>query len=168
MRRVLESKVILWFSIMAASMLIFYFVMVHLLGSWYYRHVAEIAVIILRMLEVPSDVDGNVIAASIRDKWTFIRVGWECSGVVSMTVFTGLVAGFPQTSIRRKLIGLSLGYSAIFIGNLLRIILIIYLSHTFPNISYILFHDFFGRPLSFIWMTIIWFFWFYYTFITKQ
>lgn len=150
---------------MAVSMFITYYLFIYVLNYKYYTFTANLVAYLLQFFRVPYETEGNIIAVMMGQGWKAIRIGWECSGVVSMTVFTGLVSSFPNVKLKKRIIGLTLGYAAIFLGNLLRIFLIVYLSHSFPDLSYIFFHDFFGRPLSFLWMTIVWFAWFYYVLV---
>ena len=164
-RRVLKSGVVKYLMVMVISMILTYIVFIRFMGEIYYNMVAEVSVYILKALGVPCEVEGNLIALKLGSGWSVIRVSWECSGVVSLTVFIGLVSGFPRARLWEKALGLTLGCLGVIFGNILRVVSILYLSSSFPWTSYILFHDLFGRPLSFLWMVTIWFFWFYYIFV---
>ena len=165
MVRARKSVILAWVGLTVLSMLAAYLFFLQVLGYMYYDLVAGLAVSTLESLGVRSEAEGNMVAVAVGRSWTAVRIGWECSGVVSFTVYTGLVSGFPCVTLKKRLLGLALGYAAIFFGNFLRIVLILYLNSMFPNLSYILLHDFFGRPISFLWMTTIWFAWFYFVFI---
>ena len=158
-----ENNYIIYMCVLISSILFTYIIFIHFIGDRYYILVAKLVTSTLQFFMVPSDVENNVIAVMIGTEWTAIRLSWECSGIISFSVFTGVVLGFPRIPHRWRVGGLFFGYIAIFIGNLLRIFLILFLNHKFPDLSYILFHDFFGRPLSFLWMSTVWFVWFYLT-----
>jgi len=156
-----RSSMFLWLGIITASIIIVYLLFFHVLGLKYYIFVTNSVAFMLQLSGITHYTAGNIIAIHLRSEWTAVRISWECSAVVSITIFTGLVLGFPHVKAKNRIAGLVLGYSAIFLGNVLRIFLILYLSHSFPSFSYTFFHDFFGQPLSFLLMTIIWFVWFY-------
>ncbi|KYH42518.1 MAG: hypothetical protein AYL31_001170 [Candidatus Bathyarchaeota archaeon B26-1] len=162
--KVRRNVVLVWASLTVLSMLAAYF-FIHFLDREYHGFVAGVVASMLEALGVRSEAEGNVVAYTVEERWTAVRIGWECSGGLSIIVYTGLVSGLPGVKLKKRVLGLTLGYAAIFLGNLTRIVLILYLNQLFPNLSYMLLHDLFGRPLSFLWMTVVWFAWFYHALI---
>jgi exosortase/archaeosortase family protein len=57
--------------------------------------------------------------------WSGLNIGAECSSLLELAVFSGLMAFYPQLPLRRRWVSFGLGIAGIYLLNLARIILIV-------------------------------------------
>lgn len=82
--------------------------------------------------------------------WSVFDVGIECSGLLEILAFVGLVFFYPGFSVRRKGATLAIGIAATWIINLLRILLIIAII-AFMGTGWVFqAHAIFGRVFFFV------------------
>lgn len=154
----------LWkvFAVLISTIVILYYVVIHILGPLHYSFIAKTAGILLYWSGVNVFAEENSLFIPIGDRITQLVVGWECAAVVSYIVYVALVLALPGVDLKGRIFGLAFGVPAIFVTNILRIFFIAYGSYNYPSISLFVFHDFFGVPFAFFTMIAIWFVWFYY------
>jgi len=76
-------------------------------------------------------------------------INYECSGVIEMLVFTSLLLFFPFGRPIRKLLYIIGGNAFIFLANILRILMIVFVSKTFGAEYFYLAHTLLARLLFF-------------------
>jgi len=81
--------------------------------------------------------------------WTVVRVDLECSGLLEMAAWCGLLL-FTQLDIGRRLRLIGLGSVGIFGANLVRVLSIIFILHLFGKQSLVIAHTVIGRLLFFV------------------
>lgn len=93
--------------------------------------------------------------------WTSMTIDIECSGLLELTVFTGLLFFFPKMPIWRKLVVGALGIIATYIFNLLRVMAIASVLHWGGKDSIFIAHTIVGR--GFFFFCIVAVYWFAFT-----
>lgn len=95
-------------------------------------------------------------------------IDYECSGVIEMLVFTSLVLFFPFGKTLRKMIYIIGGNIFIFFSNIIRILMIVFVSKTFGAEYFYLAHTLLGRLLFFGFMIALYYFVFTITHLKYQ
>ena len=82
--------------------------------------------------------------------WTIVRVDVECSGFLEMAVLVGLLLFYPSWSFLRRIGYIGVGLVALFGANLVRVVSILTILHTFGKPSIFVAHTIIGRIIFFI------------------
>lgn len=78
-----------------------------------------------------------------------VRVDLECSGLLEMAAWCGLLLFYPGWTLARRLRLIGLGSAGIFGANLVRVLSIIFILHLFGKQSLVIAHTVIGRLLFF-------------------
>ncbi len=81
--------------------------------------------------------------------WTVVRVDLECSGMLELAAWIGLLLFYPNWRLTKRLGLIVLGAVGIFGANLVRVVAIIAILHWFGKQSIVIAHTFIGRLLFF-------------------
>ena len=107
------------------------------------------------MLGIPTRVfeaaPGNILVWVVVQEpgWTVVRIDLECSGLLEMSVLSGLILFYPLRSVGKR-VGLTLlGWAAIAGANVVRILTIILILHLFGKRSILIAHTVVGRIVFF-------------------
>lgn len=94
--------------------------------------------------------------------WVLLEVGIECSGLLEEAVLIGLLAFYPGWPLYRRLSLLSFGLIATYVGNLIRVLFIVFTLHYMGKDAIFLAHTLVGRILFFgivvliYWLVLTW------------
>jgi len=80
-----------------------------------------------------------------------------CNGLYAAAILVSGVAAYPSKA-KQKIIGVLLGFTAIFGMNLIRVISLFYLGQYFPEIFEEA-HIYIWQPLIILWAIFVWFIW---------
>ena len=86
---------------------------------------------------VPAQVAGNEVALQSR----ILRIDADCTGVTLMMIYAALVLAYPL-GWKNKLIGLAFGLAAIFVTNLIRLVVVAQLSAPLEERAFMFVHDY--------------------------
>ncbi len=86
-----------------------------------------------------------------------INVVDGCNGIYATAILLSGVIAYPA-KVRHKLLGVLIGFVAIFALNLVRVISMLYLGQYFPDIFKEI-HIFVWQPIIILWAIYIWYFW---------
>ena len=86
-----------------------------------------------------------------------IDIADGCNGIYATAVLISGVIAYPA-KLKYKLWGIALGFTAIFIVNLIRVISLFYMSIYFPNIFEEA-HVYIWQPIVMIWAIYVWYIW---------
>jgi exosortase H (IPTLxxWG-CTERM-specific) len=86
-----------------------------------------------------------------------INVVDGCNGIYATAILLSGIIAYPSR-IKHKMIGILLGFIAIFAVNLVRVISLLYLGQSYPDIFKEL-HVFIWQPVIIIWAIYIWYVW---------
>ncbi|MGQ9458037.1 MAG: hypothetical protein ACUVWW_11405 [Anaerolineae bacterium] len=81
--------------------------------------------------------------------WTALQVGLESSGLLELSVLSGLLLFYPGMPLLRRLLSLMAGLVATFAANVLRVLLIVVVLHFSGKDSLLFAHTFLGRAFFF-------------------
>lgn len=81
--------------------------------------------------------------------WTVVRVDLECSGMLEIATWIGLLLFYPDWTLARRLWLIGIGAVGIFGANLVRVVAIITILHLFGKHSIVIAHTLIGRLLFF-------------------
>jgi exosortase/archaeosortase family protein len=101
----------------------------------------------LMVLVVPQDMG-----------WTVLNIGVESSGLLEVGVITGMVGFYPGWSLRKRLWLISLGVTATYVANVVRIGFIVATLHWGGKDLLFISHTVLGRLIFFVMIVAI--FWF--------
>jgi exosortase family protein XrtG len=93
--------------------------------------------------------------------WTVIQIDVECSGLLEMAAFAGLLLFYPGLRTRRRLVYLVSGLVATYLVNILRLLVIIAFLHWGGKDVIFLAHTIVGRGIFFL--LVIGIYWFVFT-----
>lgn len=93
--------------------------------------------------------------------WTVIEVGIECSGLLELSAFAGLLLFYPGLGALRRAWLLAVGLAATYAVNILRLLLIIAFLHRGGKNIIFLAHTVIGRGVFFILIVAV--YWFIFT-----
>ena len=143
-------------------------IFVYLVGFEPYQAlIARCSSFLLSSLDVLHEREGFSLFLELQGVPYEIVVSEACSGIASVLMFSSLVLGLPGVSTKKRGVALLLGLPFIFIGDILRISFVIYFSHLWDWAPYMMLHDFFGRPISFLWTLLASSIFIFYTFFIK-
>lgn len=136
----------------------------------------QISLLISETLEVIGNITGyflifkenSIISFDTSTGIISMFISYECSGVIEMLVFTSLLLFFPFGKPFRKLFYIIGGNIFIFIANIIRILMIVFVSRTFGSEYFYLAHTLLGRLLFFGLMIALYYFVFTVTHIKNQ
>jgi exosortase H (IPTLxxWG-CTERM-specific) len=86
-----------------------------------------------------------------------INVVDGCNGIYATAILLSGIIAYPSR-IKHKLIGILLGFAAIFALNLVRVISLLYLGQQYPDIFKEI-HVFIWQPIIIVWAIFIWYLW---------
>lgn len=86
-----------------------------------------------------------------------INVVDGCNGIYATAILLSGVIAYPAR-VKYKLLGILIGFTAIFALNLLRVISLLYLGQYFPDVFKEI-HVFVWQPIIIVWAIYIWYFW---------
>jgi exosortase family protein XrtG len=119
------------------------------------------------LLGIPTMVFRNapgtllVLVVVGRVGWTIIEVGIECSGLLELAAFAGLLLFYPGLRVGRRLTLLAFGLAATYAINILRLLVIIAFLHWGGKDIIFLAHTVIGRGVFFV--LVIALYWFVFT-----
>lgn len=90
-----------------------------------------------------------VLVIAQRSGWTALQVGLESSGLLEMSVLTGLLLFYPGMPLVRRTLGLAAGLVATYVANVLRVLIIVAVLHFQGKDSLLFAHTFLGRAFFF-------------------
>lgn len=93
--------------------------------------------------------------------WTAMTIDIECSGLLELTVFMGLLLFFPKMPVLRKLVIGVLGLLATYVFNLIRVMAIAAVLHWGGKNAIFIAHTIVGRGIFFVCIVAI--YWFAFT-----
>ncbi len=133
------------------------------LERWLEMAVAYSAHGICRAVGVPTRVfeaaPGNILVWVIVQEpgWTVVRVDLECSGLLEMSVLSGLLAFYPAWTLGKRFWLTIAGWVATWLANVVRIVVIILILHLLGKRSIYIAHTIVGRIVfSVLAMTLYW------------
>lgn len=88
-----------------------------------------------------------------------INVVDGCNGIYATAILLSGIIAYPAKAIH-KLLGVAVGFIAIFVLNLVRVISLLYLGQYFPDIFKEI-HIFIWQPIIILWAIYIWYLWWY-------
>lgn len=117
----------------------------------------QISVLISESLEMIANVtayftvfkENSIISFETKTGIISMFIDYECSGVIEMLVFTSLLLFFPFGKPAIKLFYAVVGNIFIFIANIIRILMIVFVSRTFGAEYFYIAHTLLGRILFF-------------------
>lgn len=107
------------------------------------------------LLDIPTRVfrsaPGLLLVLVIAQKsgWTALQVGLESSGLLELSVLSGLLLFYPGMPFLQKSLSLAAGLVATFVANVLRVLLIVVVLHFAGKDSLLVAHTFLGRAFFF-------------------
>ncbi len=81
--------------------------------------------------------------------WTMLKIGVESSGLLEICVLVSLVLFYPGWSWRRKAGSVAFGVTVSWVANVLRLLLIVILLHSFGKDALVLAHTYVGKIFFF-------------------
>lgn len=91
--------------------------------------------------------------------WTVLDINIECSGLLELSIFAGLMLFYPAWSFPHRLIWTTIGLVATYLINIVRVMLIVAILHYVGKDSLFIAHTIAGRAVFFFMMVFIyWFF----------
>lgn len=108
------------------------------------------------LLDIPTRVfrsaPGLLLVLVIAQKsgWTALQVGLESSGLLELSVLSGLLLFYPGMPFLRRSLSLAAGLVATFVANVLRVLLIVVVLHFAGKDSLLFAHTFLGRAFFFV------------------
>jgi len=104
------------------------------------RAVADQTVWILRALGFDATESSLIISVGAVDPFIFY-IGEDCTGWKSMIFYFALILATLGTGTRKRLLGLAIGIPLIYLGNLLRIIAVVFVEEAFGYDAAMWIHD---------------------------
>jgi exosortase family protein XrtG len=112
--------------------------------------------------------ENSIISFDTRTGIISMFIDYECSGVIEMLVFTSLLLFFPFGKPFRKLFYAIGGNIFIFLANIIRILMIVFVSKTFGAEYFYIAHTLLGRLLFFGLMIVLYYLVFTVTHLKNQ
>jgi len=127
------------------------------MGTAYSAHViCQLFGIPTRVFEAAPDILVWVVVQE--PGWTVVRVGLECSGLLEMSVLTGLLLFYPAWPLAKRARLTLLGWLLTFGANIVRIVSIILILHATGKRSIFVAHTIIGRLIFFVLVAAIYWF----------
>ncbi len=92
---------------------------------------------------------GNLLLVPDPTGWSGLQINIECSTLIELSVLVGLLLFYPRLPFRRRWLYLGLGSGGTYLLNLLRILVIVVLIHTWGKPVVYLAHVIIGRLVYF-------------------
>jgi len=159
-------------SIGLALLLIFAGIDLLPLEHWLEMATAYTAHAISRAMGIPTRVfeaaPGNILVWVIVQEpgWTIVRVDLECSGLLEMAVWAGLLLFYPAWTWWRRVELLVWGLAATYASNVIRVLSIIAILHSLGKRSIFVAHTIVGRLIFFALATLL--YWIIFTRLTLR
>lgn len=99
----------------------------------------------------------STVVINTKDGIVSMIINYECSGAIELMVFISLAIFFPFGGKILKIISIICGIIYIFVANITRLLLIIFITFKFGENSFYLAHTLFARILFFILMIILYY-----------
>lgn len=95
---------------------------------------------------------GNILVWVVVQEpgWTVVRVDLECSGLLEMSVLSGLLLFYPAWTTGKRIWLTLLGWLATFTSNIVRVLSIIWILHVLGKRSIFIAHTIAGRLVFFV------------------
>ncbi len=138
------------------------------LERWLEYSTAWGAHFLCQALGIPTSVfeaaPGNILVWVVVQNpgWTVVRVDLECSGLLELAVFTGILLFYPAWTAFRRLYLVALGWLVTFLANIGRVLSIILIWHSWGKRSIFIAHTVVGRLIFFVLVMLI-----YWLFLTR-
>ncbi len=131
------------------------------LGFWEMNQVSFLA----RLLNLPLKVVnyGSLVIKN-PEGWVLLSIGLECSALLELSIFVGLILFYPAFKFYRKVVYLLAGLVGTYLINLLRILLIVALIATYGSGVVFVAHAIVGRLFFFAAVVVL--YWYFITFPT--
>jgi exosortase family protein XrtG len=114
--------------------------------AWTVHGISNSAAIPTRIFEgAPGVLMVLVVAQEVG--WTALHVGVESSGMLEISVLAALLLFYPGWSLRRRLGTAALGSAAIWLANILRMLLIVTMLNRLGKEALVLAHTYLGKAL---------------------
>ena len=126
-----------------------WFVLVQALTSW----TADIEYHALRLFTSAATLEGNVVYL---DGFA-VRIIEECTGVFEVIIFVAAVLAFP-TTWAKKAIGLGMGIPLLYLFNVVRILVLMFVGRYQPSIFEFM-HIYFWQATLILMITSVWLLW---------
>ncbi|MDY7039341.1 MAG: exosortase family protein XrtG [Chloroflexota bacterium] len=128
------------------------------LERWLEMSTAYSAHAISQVIGIPTDVfevapDILVWVIVQEPGWTVVRVDLECSGLLEMSVLSGLLLFYPAWSVKKRVWLTLLGCVATYGANIVRVLSIILILHIVGKRSIFVAHTIAGRLIFFVLVT---------------
>ncbi len=107
------------------------------------------------LLDIPTRVFRSapglllVLVIAQQSGWTVLQIGLESSGLLELSVLSGLLLFYPGMPFLRRLLSLAAGLVATYAANVLRVLLIVAVLHFAGKDSLLFAHTFLGRAFFF-------------------
>lgn len=127
---------------------------------------------ISRAVGIPTRVfeaaPGNILVWVVVQEpgWTIVRVDLECSGLLEMAVWAGLLLFYPAWTVWRRIELLIWGLAATYTSNVIRVLSIIAILHGLGKRSIFVAHTIVGRLVFFALATLL--YWIIFTRLTLR
>lgn len=95
-------------------------------------------------------IDSNILLVPDATGWTGLNISIECSTVLEISVFAGLILFYPRLSMRQRWTYLLIGITGTYILNLIRISIIVLMIDVWGKPIVPVAHTFVGRLVYFI------------------
>lgn len=133
--------------------------------AWTVHAISNSAAIPTRIFEgAPGVLLVLVVAQEVG--WTALHVGVESSGMLEISVLVGLLLFYPGWSLTRRVGSALLGSAAIWLANILRMLLIVGMLNQLGKEALVLAHTYIGKMLFVLLAIAV--FWFLITYPTVQ
>ena len=95
-------------------------------------------------------LETNMLMVPDPTGWSLLRIGVECSAMIELSALFGLILFYPRFKIPRKLFTIMSGAIATYILNIVRLAVIVLMTHFIGKQAVIVAHTMVGRPLFFV------------------
>lgn len=125
---------------------------------WEYAHLYQ-TYLLSSWLGIKSRLlSGDTIAVTDPVGWITLKIGIECSGILEIGVLTGLIAFYPTFTLKRKAYLLGIGLAATIVANIIRILIIVMITHFYGREAIFIAHAIVGRLFFFaVIITLFWY-----------
>lgn len=90
--------------------------------------------------------------------WVTLKIGIECSGILESSILTGLIAFYPAFSAKQKFLFLGIGLATTIVANIIRILIIVLITHFYGREAIFIAHAIVGRLFFFaVIITLFWY-----------
>lgn len=100
----------------------------------------------------------SMVGINTKEGIVSMIINYECSGTIELMVFISLIIFFPFGGKILRFFSLVLGCIYIFVANIIRILLIIFITVSYGEDYFYIAHTFFARILFFILVVVLYYF----------